>query len=247
MATIAQNLETLDTAISTMKTNLNLNADASLSDVVSATGGGGTVDWTEYFNASVSGGNNTSQGLQNCIARLFKKIPITITPTTASMGYAFAGANELVEAPNINMSNVTNMTYMFYTCSKLETLPLYDTSNVTSFYLCLAGTKIKTFPAWDLSKGTNLNSMFSACASLEDVPVLDWSSATNLTNIFNACAKLTDTSLDNILQSCITATSYSGVKKLTELGINSSNYSSARIQALPHYSQFVSANWSIGY
>jgi hypothetical protein len=276
MATIAQNLETIKNGIDDIKENLGLSSSASLSDIVTKaesviepTGtisitqngtidvtnyvnadvnvSGGSTDWSEYFATSVRGGNNAQQGLTNCVAKIFKKIPVTLVPTTASLGYAFYGCSNLEEAPTIDMSSITDLTYTFYICSKLETLPLYNTSNVASFYLCLAGTKIATFPAWDLSKGVNLNSMFSACASLENVPVMNWSSATNLSNIFNGCAKLTDTSLDNILQSCITATSYTGTKTLTTLGITSSNYSSAKIQSLPHYSDFTSAGWSIGY
>ena len=245
MATIAQNLETLDTAISTMKTNLNLSADASLSDVVSATsGGGGTVDWTEYMNGSISGGNNASQGTNNGIAKILKKIPITITPTGTTLAYSFAGAKSLVEAPDINSSNVTTFEGIFYNCTALETIKQYDTSKVTSFYLALAPTKIKTFPSWDLSKGVNFNSMFSGCTLLENFPVCNISSATILTNMFANCTSLTNTSLDNILQTCITATSYTGTKTLSTLGITS--YSSATIQALPHYSDFTTAGWSIG-
>lgn len=55
------------------------------------------------------------------------------------------------------------------------------------------------------------------------------------------------TAIDNILQSCITATSYTGVKNLLGLGFSSTYYPSADIQALPHYNDFISAGWAIGY
>ena len=36
-------------------------------------------------------------------------------------------------------------------------------------------------------------------------------------------------------------------KNLSEQGFTSANYPATRIQALPHYQDFVSAGWSIGY
>ena len=53
-------------------------------------------------------------------------------------------------------------------CSKLTTIPLLDTSNVT-----------------------NMSSMFAYCNRLESVPALDASKCTNFSNMFEGCSKLT--------------------------------------------------------
>lgn len=206
MATIAQNLETLDTAISTMKTNLNLDADASLSDVVSATsgGGGGGVDLSEYFNLEVWGGQNQTNNYTNyCI----KKLPdnLTIYPGITSLRYAFENMHNLVTAPALNTSTIINMSYMFSGCNKLENLPVYDTSGLSTTQYAME---------YMISSSNN---------------------------------KLTDTSLDNLLQMCINAPSNMPGRNLARVGLNSAYYSSAKIQSLPHYSDFVAANWSIGY
>jgi hypothetical protein len=92
--------------------------------------------------------------------------------------------------------------------------------------------------------------MCAGCANLTTVPVLDASKLKN-TNYFNSmfssCSNLTDTSLDNILQICISATQFTGTKQLTTLGFTSTNYPASRIQALPHYQDFIDAGWTIGY
>ena len=90
-------------------------------------------------------------------------------------------------------------------------------------------------------------SMFSNCYSLRDVPVFDFSKATDMTNTFANCYILTDKSMDNILQTCIGATSFTGTKTLKNIGFNSDYQTTARIQALPHYQDFINAGWTIGY
>lgn len=59
--------------------------------------------------------------------------------------------------------------------------------------------------------------------------------------------KLTDASLDNILQMCINATSYTETKTLAELGLSNYRASVSRVEALPHYQDFLNAGWTIGY
>ena len=65
-------------------------------------------------------------------------------------------------------SNVTDMSKMFSSCSKLTTIPQLDTSNVT-----------------------DMNNMFGNCSSLTTIPQLDTSKVTNLNYSFYGCSKLT--------------------------------------------------------
>ena len=64
-------------------------------------------------------------------------------------------------------SNVTDMSYMFYYCKQLTTIPLIDTSLVT-----------------------NMGSMFESCLNLTTIPQLDTSKCTNMRDIFYSCSKL---------------------------------------------------------
>lgn len=119
----------------------------------------------------------------------------------------------------------TSLDYAFSGCGNLQEIPYMDTSNVASFYHC-----------------------FYQCYGIKTFPVLDFSKATVLTIVWSDCNSLTDTSLDNILQTLISATSYTGTKTLASIGSwSSSIYPASRWQALPHYQDFINAGWTIGY
>lgn len=177
-------------------------------------------DVSEYFTSTIPSGNSNYGGLKDAI----KTIPSNMTPQGTSLNYAFSKFRILTTIPLIDTSNVTSMVSMFETCLELQSVPLLDTSKVTDF-----------------------GNMFSGCTQLSSVPLFNTSSVTNFTNMFSQCRHLSEASLDNILQMCINATSYNGTKTLVQLGISSSYYSSATIQALPHYQDFIDANWTIGY
>ena len=62
------------------------------------------------------------------------------------------------------------------------------------------------------------------------------------------CPNLTDTSLDNLLQMCINSNVTSSTRKnLNDVGLTATDYPVSRIQALPHYQDFINAGWTIGY
>ena len=115
---------------------------------------------------------------------------------------------------------------------------------ITSTYNSVV-SNIKEVPLIDISALTSITSFFQDFKSLETVPVLDTSHITNMSNMFTRCWALSDESLDNILQMCINATSYTATKKLYSIGINLTNYSTERIQALPHYQDFINAGWTL--
>lgn len=174
-------------------------------------------DMSMFFKPTISSGYAGNPGFINMI----KTIPSTTTVSGTSLAYAFQKfAGESL--PTIDTSSVTNMDYMCDN-SLLITAPSFDTSHVTSIRNCFA---------------TNV--------LLENVPVYNWSSINgqySLFYVFYNSNRLTNTSLDNILQSCISATSYTHTKTLAQLGIT--NYASATIEALPHYQDFLDAGWTI--
>lgn len=102
----------------------------------------------------------------------------------------------------------------------------------------------------DTTGKTNFSYLFKTAENLANIPVLDTSSATNFQYMFTGVgAHLTDQALDNILQMCINATSYTGTKTLGMGGMHLSmskvpNYDT-RIPALPHYQEFIDAGWRI--
>lgn len=146
--------------------------------------------------------------------------------TESDLVYDFNGGikSYITNIDVIDTSDKTNFRGMFKYCRALKTIPLLDTSNGTSFQEC-----------------------FYDCELLENLPVLDLSKATNIKNAFQYCNSLSDTSLDNILQMCIGATSYQATKTLSFIGFESTKYPASKIESLPHYQDFINAGWTIGY
>lgn len=195
-----------------------------MSEVEVTTNVSGGEDLSEYFTGIVMRGDSSSAGFIKTI----KKIPDNTVIGDTSMAYAFNNMEKLENLPyNLDTSEVTNMNQAFNGCKSLKTLPPYNVSNVTSFYY-----------------------MCSSCIELRNVPTLNFSKATSgisLSGTFSNCPKLTDESIDNILISCITAVNFSGTKTLKYLGFDSSSFPASRIEALPHYQNFLDAGWTIGY
>lgn len=180
----------------------------------------GGADLEDYFTPTISAGASSSV---SGVLIMLKTIPEDTVVSGTSLMNAFS-YYQGTTIPLLNTSNVTTMNSMLTNAKNLLSIPLIDTSNVT-----------------------NTGSMFQHCDSLVMVPLLDLSSVTFMRYMFRYCPSLSDTSLDNILQMCIGATSYSSIKTLAYLGFTSTDYPATRIEALPHYSAFTSAGWTIGY
>ncbi len=200
-------------------------------------------------------------------------LPLIDTSSLTSGLYLFQNCYQLTTIPLLDTSNITNFNLMFQTCYSLTTIPLIDTSNGVRFanmfnncfslktipLLDLTGVNhangitgmfnncysLETIPLLDTKNVGNFNSMFYNCYSLKYVPILDLSSATDLQNMFSGCRSLK--SLDNVLQMCIGATSYTGTKTLAHLGFTNGFFPASRIQALPSYQDFIESGWTIGY
>jgi hypothetical protein len=203
-------------------------------------------DLSDYFLNTIEYSSASRPGYSTLIKQL-PDTPITITSTSLNyMFYNYPGSS----IPSLVFtSTVTSATSMFNNCKNITTAPLFDTSSVTNtFQMFMGCSNLTTVPAYNLSSVTNLSMMFMQCKKLENVPLFNILSATDLSNMFgNGGTLLTDTSLDNILQMCISATSYTGTKTLTTLGIFAQNYPASRIQALPHYQDFIDAGWTTGF
>lgn len=166
--------------------------------------------------------------------------------TTNTMYQLFKNDTDLVYMPKINISNVTNMREAFSGCSNLVNIPLLNTSNVTNmrntFGYC---SRLKTIPQIDTSEVTEARQLFASCSELVNVPVLDMSSATNMSGMFNGCASLSNDSLNNVMEMCIGATSFTGTKTLAYLSISSAQ--ATICQSLSNYQAFLNAGWTTGY
>jgi surface protein len=111
--------------------------------------------------------------------------------------YRYKGSTLENATKNIDTSNITDMSSMFYYCYNLESLDLssWNTSNVTTvsqaFYNCskLANLDLSSF---DTSGNTNMYETFRDCIKLESLDLSSWdtSNVTNMTYAFHNCEKL---------------------------------------------------------
>ena len=89
----------------------------------------------------------------------------------------------LLEVIAANNTGVSEMSYMFNSCSSLTSVPLFDTSSVTY-----------------------MSYMFANCSSLTSVPLFNTSSVTNMNNMFQNCYKVESGSLALYQQASTQAT-----------------------------------------
>ena len=76
-----------------------------------------------------------------------------------------------------DIDNVTNCQYMFFDCTDLVEVPLFDTSKVKNMY-----------------------SMFYHCVNLREVPLFNISKVKDIDGMFYQCYKLSDETRQNWLQ-----------------------------------------------
>ena len=197
-------------------------------------------------------------------------ISLLDTSSVTAMQEMFYGCSSLITIPQLNTSSVENTMNMFDGCTSLITIPLIDTSNVTSMSSMFDGcttlitipqlnissaeevnnmfnncTSLTTIPQLDTSSAIDMSSMFSNCTALVTVPQLNMNSADSITNIFANCNSLSNDSLNNILASLLTATSYSGTKTLARIGLSSTQATTCT--TLANWSACESAGWTTGY
>lgn len=181
----------------------------------------GNGDFTVKVDPSIE---TSRTGMENYITEI-RNLDLTSIPTTSLSAFCSSFYN-LKKVSFKNTNRITDMSFLFYNCNELEEIDF---------------SKVNT------SKVKNMQQMFYNCISLKDVPIFNTSSVTNFSNMFGLCSLLSDESVNNILQMCINATSYSSTKKLSTLGFSSSSYTSSRIQSLSNYQSFINAGWTIGY
>jgi len=142
---------------------------------------------------------------------------------------------ESIEAPKIDVSNVTYMLSMFYNASSLTSLDLsnWDTSSVTNMAMMFTNASSLTsldLSNWDTSSVTNMASMFFDARSLTSLDLDNWdtSSVTNMVSVFANARGLTSLNLSNWDTSSVTdmRNMFANARGLTSLDLNNWDTSS---------------------
>ena len=121
------------------------------------------------------------------------------TSAVTNMNYMFNSCSNLTTIPQLDTSAVTNMSSMFSNCSDLTTIPQLDTSAVTNMnYMFFNCSNLTTIPQLDTSAVTNMSNMFNSCSNLTTIQQLDTSAVTNMSSMFYYCRAIKDCRLRNI-------------------------------------------------
>ena len=131
-----------------------------------------------------------------------------------STGFWFAHCSNLtsINFSNLNVSNVTNISYMFSDCSSLSSINLssWNVVNVTNmcrvFQSCSSLSSIN-LSSWNVGNVTDMNGMFFDCSSLTSVGNLSsWntSNVIDMSSMFYNCLSLTTLDVSNFDTSNVT-------------------------------------------
>ena len=148
---------------------------------------------------------NKNLGNGTIVHIVFDKSFSTYTPTSL---YSFFGNLRKLETITgleyLNTEKVTDMSYMFFACSKLTSLDVtnFNTENVKNmvrmFYNCSALTSLDV-TKFNTGNVTNMRFMFYGCSSLTslDVTKFNTEKVTNMNRMFYNCSKLTSLDVTN--------------------------------------------------
>lgn len=178
--------------------------------------GGGGGDFSEYLNV-VDTNNYKYYGSQYMIKKM---PPLELDPNLKTLSMAFMNMYGLETLSLFDTSNITDMNNMFPACSSLKSIPLFDTSNVTNMNgMFLDCVSLPTIPLLNTSKVTNMGSMFANCTSLKTIPQIDTSKVTNIKSIFSGCSALESLPNLNLASATDVRTMFTNVfTTLTDLG-----------------------------
>ena len=163
------------------------------------------TDISTSVDVTVSKGNKWYSYLLPKDKGLFKIEGNSVKKVVAKADISFELGETIIPSSTVevsfkgsNTSNVTNMRYMFYSCSGLTSLDLrsFNTSKVTNmvgmFQNCSKLTSLN-LSKWDVSNVTDMNIMFFGCSSLKSLDLSGWviNDATSVMDMFYDCDSLT--------------------------------------------------------
>lgn len=150
-------------------------------------------DWTKTGTSFKEAFKNAFKDPANPVALIAAGDTSAIT----NMSYMFYNCTSLKSLVLFNTAAVANMSVAFGGCTSLKNVPLFDTSsNRTMAWMFDGCTSLEELPAFNTWQVTAINSMCHGCTSLKGIPLIDTSAVTNANYAFQDCRKVEQGSLD---------------------------------------------------
>ena len=176
---------------------------------------------------------NRRLGNMTIVHIVFDKSFSTYTPTSLNGFCASLKKLETItDLEYLNTENVTNMSSMFYNCSKLTSLDVtkFNTANVTDMsYMFDNCSKLTSLDVtkFNTANVTNMTNMFARCSALTslDVSKFNTVNVTNMSGMFYSCDALTSLDVTKFNTANVTDMSYmfDNCSKLTSLDVTNFN------------------------
>ena len=176
---------------------------------------------------------NRRLGNMTIVHIVFDKSFSTYTPTSLNGFFASLKKLETItDLEYLNTENVTNMSSMFYNCSKLTSLDVtkFNTANVTDMsYMFDNCSKLTSLDVtnFNTEKVTSMSYMFSGCTNLTSLDVTKFNTAnvSDMSDMFSDCSKLTslDVSKFNTVNVTNMNSMFYNCSKLTSLDVTKFN------------------------
>ena len=143
---------------------------------------------------------------------------VSVDTSSATIMENMFAKSAIVNAPDLNTSNVTSTKFMFFNCSNLEHIPLYDFSNVQNMHGTFVGcTNLTNIPQINTSNVTNMSYCFQNCTSLTTIPQINTSNVQNMWCMLLDCTSLTTIPQINTSNVTNMISCFSGCTKLTSV------------------------------
>lgn len=154
--------------------------------------------------------------------------------TINDFSYMYYSCGNVLNFPDLQTPNATNMNSMYHGCHQLTNIPNMNTSNVTNMQNIFVSTNIQKCENFDAYNCTNLSNGFEYCSNLKSITNLKVSNKMqSLSGLCDGCGNLETftfsddsdlsgvTSISSMLSSCAKLVSIvfpNGLKNITSIG-----------------------------
>lgn len=141
--------------------------------------------WTMSANIWLIGCDGINKNMTD-VSKMFRDFKYlktvdlsNLNPDITDVSYMFYNCTRLTNVYNINTSNITNMSYMFYNCDNLDGSQFkdWDVSKVERMSYMFKGATITNcldLSNWDVSNVAWMSGMFNGCTAKDFIDISNW-------------------------------------------------------------------------